>query len=103
MGEIELHTPRLRLRGWRSTDLRGFAALNADPEVMRYLSGRPETLDETVAVVARVQRRWAETGFSWWAFIDRASGDIVGAGAVQHLRRQPAPEGGGGLPPGLDG
>ena len=32
----ELITTRLRLRQWRDADLEGFAALNADPEVMRY-------------------------------------------------------------------
>jgi RimJ/RimL family protein N-acetyltransferase len=87
-----LVTARLRLEPFTSDHVPGLHAINADPEVMRYISGRPETLDETTAVVERVQRRWAESGFSWWSFIDRASGDIVGAGAVQHLRRQPAPD-----------
>ncbi len=32
----ELTTSRLKLRQWRDADLAPFAALNADPEVMRY-------------------------------------------------------------------
>ena len=32
----DLATSRLRLRQWRDADLAPFAALNADPEVMRY-------------------------------------------------------------------
>jgi RimJ/RimL family protein N-acetyltransferase len=32
----ELETPRLRLRAWTDDDLPAFAAMNADPEVMRY-------------------------------------------------------------------
>ncbi|HVR51270.1 MAG TPA: GNAT family N-acetyltransferase, partial [Pseudorhodoferax sp.] len=31
-----LHTPRLLLRQWTDDDLAPFAALNADPAVMRY-------------------------------------------------------------------
>lgn len=37
----ELTTGRLKLRQWRDADLAPFAALNADPEVMRYF---PSTL-----------------------------------------------------------
>ena len=32
----DLATSRLKLRQWRDADLAPFAALNADPEVMRY-------------------------------------------------------------------
>ena len=31
-----IETPRLLLRPWREDDLTPFAALNADPEVMRF-------------------------------------------------------------------
>jgi RimJ/RimL family protein N-acetyltransferase len=34
----ELVTSRLKLRQWRDADLASFAALNADPEVMRYFA-----------------------------------------------------------------
>jgi len=36
----ELTTPRLLLRQWRDDDLAPFAALNADPEVMRHFPAR---------------------------------------------------------------
>jgi RimJ/RimL family protein N-acetyltransferase len=87
-----LATPRLTLVPFCIEQLDGLSAMNADPEVMRYISGRPETRDETLAVVALVQRRWARFGYSWWSFIETASGEIVGAGAIQNLRREQAPE-----------
>jgi RimJ/RimL family protein N-acetyltransferase len=87
-----LLTPRLRLEPCSDAHLPGLFAMNSDPQVMRYISGRAETLDETRAMVERVQRRWIDTGYSWWSFIDRASGAVVGAGCVQHLRREAAPE-----------
>lgn len=86
-----LTTLRLSLVPFTIADVNGLNALNSDPEVMRYISGRPETLEETIAVVERVERRWQEHGYSWWSFKDRASGEIVGAGAVQNLRREASP------------
>jgi len=83
-----LTTARLRLEPFTDAHVDGLNALNSDPEVMRYISGRPETRDETVAVVERVKLRWTEFGYSWWSFIERASGEIVGAGCLQNLRRE---------------
>lgn len=89
-----LQTERLSLEPIRDEHLQALHAMNADPEVMRHISGRPETLDETAAMVERVKRRWAEFGYSWWSFIERGSGVLVGAGAIQNLRRgaEPLPD-----------
>jgi RimJ/RimL family protein N-acetyltransferase len=59
---------------------------------MRYISGRPETREETRAVIERVKRRWAEVGYSWWTFFERTTGEIVGAGCLQNLRRGSTPQ-----------
>ena len=83
-----LTTARLRLEPYRDEHVDGLYALNSDPEVMRYLSGKPETIADTRAVVERVKARWAEVGYSWWAFIERETGEIVGAGCLQNLRRE---------------
>lgn len=82
-----LTTDRLKLVPFTDDHLDGLSALNSDPEVMRYISGRPETRDETVAVIERVKQRWIEFGYSWWSFIEKESGVIIGAGALQNLRR----------------
>lgn len=87
-----LTTSRLRLEPFAEGHLAGLNRMNADPEVMRYLSdGQPETLDETRAVIERVMTRWREVGYSWWSLIERETGDIVGAGAIQNLRREATP------------
>ena len=86
-----LTTERLRLVPFTDEHLDGLSVMNSDPEVMRYLSGRPETRDETVVFVERVKRRWIEFGYSWWSFIEKESGEIVGAGALQNLRREATP------------
>lgn len=87
-----LLTTRLSLEPFRDEHLPGLHAMNADPEVMRYISGREETLEQTAAMVERVKLRWAEFGYSWWSIIERDSGELVGAGAIQNLRRDATPD-----------
>jgi RimJ/RimL family protein N-acetyltransferase len=85
----QLNTSRLRLEPFTEGHLAGLNRMNSDPEVMRYLAaGRPETLEETRAVIERVMKRWAEVGYSWWALIERDTDDLIGAGAIQNLRRE---------------
>jgi RimJ/RimL family protein N-acetyltransferase len=62
----ELRTPRLILRQWRDADLEPFAALNADPEVMRYFPAAL-TREESDAFAERARLTFAERGWGWWA------------------------------------
>lgn len=84
-----LFTPRLRLEPMRPEHLIGLNRLNSDPEVMRYLTGRPETMEETADIIDRVMVRWAEWGCSWWSLIELDSDDLIGAGCVQYLDKDP--------------
>ncbi len=83
-----LHTSRLRLEPLAERHLDGLHEMNRLPEVMRYISGQPETREQTAAAIARAQRCWAAWGTGWWALVERASGRIAGAGCVQYLRKQ---------------
>lgn len=85
-----LTTPRLRLEPLHDTHLDGLHRLNSDPVVMRYITGRPETREEMQAMIERVKARWREFGYSWWAFVRRRDGDVIGMGCIQHLNRDPA-------------
>jgi len=49
MSEIQLETERLRLRMWREDDFKGYAEICADPEVMRYLGGKPSGLARPIS------------------------------------------------------
>jgi RimJ/RimL family protein N-acetyltransferase len=80
-----LTTPRLRLEPITDTHFDGLQAMNSDPEVMRYITGRPETPEETRQVIERVKGRWRDIGYSWWSFIELSTGQLVGAGCIQHL------------------
>lgn len=85
-----LTSARLRYEPFADQHFEGLAAMNADPEVMRYILGRPETADETRAAIARVRTRWAEWGYGWWTLLDAASGAVVGAACIQHLGKDRA-------------
>ncbi|MFZ6691623.1 GNAT family N-acetyltransferase [Undibacterium sp. SXout20W] len=85
-----LITKRLRLEPINESHLEGLCKLNSDPLVMRFISGKAETREETIAMISRVQERWAEFGYSWWSFIDIENNEIIGAGCIQHLGRDRA-------------
>ena len=61
-----IRTERLILRPWRQTDVAPFAALSADPEVMRYFE-RHMTPEDAAAAVVRFQESYAQDGFCFWA------------------------------------
>ncbi len=72
-----LLTSRLRLRTWRAEDRDPFAALNADPEVMRYF---PEPLDRarSDAMVDRLVAHHDEHGWGLWALEVLDTGRFAG-------------------------
>ena len=85
-----LHTPRLRLEPMTDAHFDGLHALNSDSAVMRYITGKPDTPDDTRLMIERVKARWAEWGYSWWSLIELATGEMIGAACVQHLGRDAA-------------
>jgi RimJ/RimL family protein N-acetyltransferase len=66
MSTPELRTERLLLRAWRDEDLEPFAALNADPEVMRHFPATP-TRAESDAQAERIRAGFVTHGFGLWA------------------------------------
>jgi RimJ/RimL family protein N-acetyltransferase len=74
---IELDTPRLRLRQWRESDRAPFAALNADPEVMRYFPA-PLGRAASDALADSIQTSIAGRGWGLWALELRESGEFIG-------------------------
>ncbi|NVI86020.1 GNAT family N-acetyltransferase [Actinomadura sp. BRA 177] len=65
------------LRRWTEADREPFAALNADPEVMEHFPA-PLTRAESDAMVDRIEARFAESGFGWWALEVAGTGEFIG-------------------------
>lgn len=72
-----IETPRLILRQWKPADLAPFAALNGDPEVMRFFPA-PLTREESDALIARFREGIAKRGWGFWAVEAKESGEFVG-------------------------
>jgi RimJ/RimL family protein N-acetyltransferase len=62
----ELRTQRLLLRQWRDEDFDPFAALNADPETMRYFPQAPSR-EQSDALAEHSRRQISEHGWGLWA------------------------------------
>ena len=75
-----LETERLRLRPLRTSDIDDYAALNADPEVLRYLGGGPEPWDRgrSWRHMAFLMGHWQLGGAGMWAVEHRGTGAFVG-------------------------
>ena len=72
-----LMTARLKLRSWLDTDRTPFAALNADPHVMRYFPG-PLDRAASDALVDRIEAGFDELGYGLWALELRSTGEFIG-------------------------
>ncbi len=72
-----IETQRLLLRRWRESDLEDFAAMNADPQVMRFF---PEPYDRarTKELYDRIQEEFAQYGYSLYAAEEKDSGSFMG-------------------------
>jgi RimJ/RimL family protein N-acetyltransferase len=76
---VEQLTERLRLRLWRDADLGPLAAMDGDPEVMRYIGdGSTRTREQVAGALARERERWRERGFGLFAVEVRETGEFGG-------------------------
>ena len=73
-----LETTRLVLRPFRESDLDAYAAICADPQVMRFIGGKPYTRAETWRHMATMLGHWQLRGYGMWAVQEKSSGLLVG-------------------------
>ncbi len=75
----EMQTPRLLFRRFTADDLQDLWTIRSEPEVMRYIgSGRPESLEETRAILNKVLAHWKQHAFGPWALMDKENGSLIG-------------------------
>jgi RimJ/RimL family protein N-acetyltransferase len=89
-----IRTERLLMRRWRDSDRGPFAAMNADPEVMRYF---PETLDRAAsdAYLDRIEVLFQRQGIGLWALEQAATGRFLGFTGLNPM--PPGVPGAGGM------
>jgi RimJ/RimL family protein N-acetyltransferase len=82
-------TPRLILRTFTERDLPAYAALNADPEVYRWLSGQALTREDSDATAAWAQELFAAEGIGLLAVERRVDGEFLGMCGLHHQESYP--------------
>jgi RimJ/RimL family protein N-acetyltransferase len=77
--DIMLDTPRLKMRAFREEDFQPYAAMCADPEVMRYLgTGATFRPDEAWRSIAAMLGHWRLRGYGMWALERKDNGALIG-------------------------
>ena len=84
MSDYLIETPRLRIRQWQDSDLPAFAAINADPKVMRYFPACLSASQSTEAAT-RYRTMIAQKGFGLWAVERIQQHDFIGFIGIQPL------------------
>jgi RimJ/RimL family protein N-acetyltransferase len=86
-----LETERLKLRGHRLEDFAACAGMWADPEVTRYIGGKPYTEEESWARLLRYSGHWSLLGFGYWVVEEKSTGNFIGEmGFADYKRDLPA-------------
>lgn len=80
-----IETDRLILRSPLDGDLDAFAAMSADPEVMRHFPALLDR-DECQAMFDRINARIAARGYGFWALERKADGVFLGLTGIQDYK-----------------
>lgn len=86
-----IETARLILRGRRAEDFPAYAAMWGDPEVVRFTTVRPLTIEESWAKFTRQAGFWALNGYGFWALEEKSSGRFVGEAGPADFKRDLEP------------
>jgi RimJ/RimL family protein N-acetyltransferase len=74
-----ISTDRLVLRRWKQEDYAPFAAICADPEVMRYIGdGSIQTAAQAARAIERFERGWEARGYGLFAVEAKQTGNFLG-------------------------
>ncbi|TPE47372.1 GNAT family N-acetyltransferase [Amaricoccus solimangrovi] len=85
---MALETHRLILRPWEARDAAPFAAMNADPEVMRHFP-KPLDRERSDALMARIETQRQRDGYGIEAVERRADGAFLGMVGISHIDDMP--------------
>lgn len=86
-----LETPRLVLSGHGPQDFDEYAALWSDEDVVRYITGRVLTREESWSRFLRAVGHWSVRGYGYWVVRERATGRMVGDAGLADLQREMEP------------
>jgi RimJ/RimL family protein N-acetyltransferase len=82
-----IETARLTLRGHRLDDFADSFAMWSDPQVTRFIGGKPSTEEEAWSRLLRYAGHWPLLGFGYWLVEETATGRFVGEVGFANFRR----------------
>lgn len=83
-----LVTERLTLRAHAESDFDDLHAVWSDPEVVRFIGGKPSTPADTWTRLLRYAGMWTIKGFGYWRVGETATGRYVGDIGLMDARRE---------------
>jgi RimJ/RimL family protein N-acetyltransferase len=86
-----IETPRLVLAPHGLEDFEDCAAMWADPVVVRHISGRPSTREDSWSRLARYSGHWQLMGYGYWAVREKQTKRFVGDVGLSEFRRDISP------------
>ena len=86
-----LTTPRLILRAHTADDFAACCILWADPDVTRFIGGRPSTSDESWRRILAYAGHWQLLGYGYFLVTERETGAVVGEFGLADFRRNLVP------------
>ena len=86
-----LETERLILRGHMLDDFPDSLALWSNPDVTRFIGGRPSTREEAWGRLLRYAGHWSLLGFGYWAVEEKGTGRFIGETGFAEGRREIEP------------
>ncbi|MGN6489198.1 MAG: GNAT family N-acetyltransferase [Devosia sp.] len=86
-----LETERLRLRPHRLSDFDAYVEMWADPDVVRFIGGKPFDREQSWSRFVRNPGMWHVMGFGFFAIEEKATGNFVGEAGFHEVRRNIVP------------
>lgn len=82
-----IETERLLLRRPSRADFDAVHRMRSDPDVVRFVGGKPLSREEAWQRLTRSAGNWALLGFGFFAVVEKASGDLVGEAGLMQAHR----------------
>jgi RimJ/RimL family protein N-acetyltransferase len=86
-----LTTDRLILRAHTAADFPGCYTLWSDPDVTRFIGGRPSTQEEVWSRILRYVGHWEVLNYGYFLVTERQTGAVVGEFGLADFRRNVVP------------
>lgn len=86
-----LETPRIVMRPHRVDDFDDVAAMWAEPEVVRHITGKPSTRQDSWSRLLRYIGHWHVLLFGYWVVEDRQDGLFLGEVGFADFKRDITP------------